>query len=81
MTVDRLTFIPWYEEYAHACLKPAESQIVRAIKQMLDSSFKGRSRDRYRVGLPRVKSANRAFLKLGGPKYSTQIRIQAKPPW
>ena len=73
MPFDRSEFSAWYDDYVHAILRPGTPQVVRAVEMMLDANFRGRTRDRYRLGRPRLKSANRAFTKLAGERYVERI--------
>jgi len=47
---------------------------VRCLRELLDGRFIGRERDRYRLGTPRIKSANRLYQKLERDKYRAQIK-------
>ena len=70
MPFDREQFTSWYSEYERQFLRRAADEAKQCLNDVLDRNFQKRKRDRFRLGQPRIKSANRAFQKLSLPKYS-----------
>ena len=58
MDFDRNEFVDWYTKYEQRFLKPAADQIERALREMLDTKFQDRQRNRYRLSSPRIKSSS-----------------------
>ena len=62
-------YLEWHVKATQRYLEPARSSAERMLVELLDTRINPVDRSRFRISTSRVKSPQRSFAKLSGPKY------------